>query len=54
MEPEPIIPRPPELLTALANFQPLHQIIPAWIIGYLIPNNSITLFSFNFYIFSLK
>ena len=41
MEPEPIIPRPPELLTfALANFQPLHQIIPAWIIGYLIPNSS--------------
>ena len=31
--PEPITPKQPELLTAAANFQPLHQIIPAWISG---------------------
>ena len=29
MDPAPIIPRPPALLTALASFQPLFQIIPA-------------------------
>ena len=29
IDPAPIIPRPPALLTALASFQPLFQIIPA-------------------------
>ena len=29
IDPEPIIPNPPALLTALASCQPLHQIIPA-------------------------
>lgn len=34
MLPAPIIPRPPALLTALANRQPLAHIIPAWMMGY--------------------
>jgi len=32
------------LLTALANRQPLFQIIPAWMMGYLILNNVVILF----------
>ena len=39
IDPDPIIPKPPELLTAEANRQPLHQTIPACIIGYLMSNN---------------
>ncbi len=33
IEADPIKPSAPALLTALANSQPLHQIIPAWLIG---------------------
>ena len=29
IDPDPIIPNPPELLTELASLQPLHQIMPA-------------------------
>lgn len=39
MLPEPMRPKPPALLTALASSQPLHQIIPAWIIGFSMLNN---------------
>ena len=39
MDPAPIIPRPPALLTALANSHPLHQTIPAWMMGYWILNS---------------
>jgi hypothetical protein len=42
--PEPINPSPPALLTAEANFQPLHHIIPACIIGYCMLNNSVIRF----------
>ena len=42
MLPEPIKPNPPALLTADANLQPEHQIIPPCIMGYLIPNKSVT------------
>ena len=45
MEPAPIIPSPPALLTALASFQPLAQIIPAWIRGYFILKSWVILFS---------
>jgi hypothetical protein len=34
MLPAPIMPNPPALLTADASFQPLAQIMPAWIMGY--------------------
>ena len=40
----PMSPSPPALLTAAANRQPLHHIIPAWMMGYLIPKSSVTLF----------
>jgi len=50
MDPAPRIPRPPALLTAEASSQPLHQIIPACIIGYLIENKEQTLF----FIFDFK
>jgi hypothetical protein len=40
MEPAPMIPKPPDLLTAAANSQPLHQIIPACMMGYFMPNKS--------------
>jgi hypothetical protein len=35
MEPVPINPNPPALLTADASSHPLHQIIPPWMMGYL-------------------
>ena len=44
IDPAPKSPRPPALQTALASLQPLFQIIPAWMIGYLIPNNSVIRF----------
>jgi hypothetical protein len=44
MDPEPISPNPPALLTAEASFQPLHQIMPPWTMGYLMLNNSVILF----------
>jgi hypothetical protein len=44
IDPEPIIPKPPELDTADASFQSEHQIIPAWINGNLIENNSVIRF----------
>jgi len=39
MEPAPISPRPPALLTAEASRQPLHQTIPPCMIGYWIPKS---------------
>ena len=54
MEPDPIIPKPPELLTALANFHPLHHIIPAWIMGYLILNRLVIWFLVNIELFQAK
>ncbi len=41
IDPAPIIPKPPALETAAAKRQPLHQIIPACIIGYLMLNNEL-------------
>jgi hypothetical protein len=38
MEPEPIRPNPPALLTVDAKRHPLHQTIPPWTMGYSIPN----------------
>lgn len=38
IEPEPITPRMPVLADAAASSQPLHQTIPAWIMGYFIFN----------------
>jgi hypothetical protein len=34
-------PSPPALLTADASSHPLHQIIPAWIMGNSIPKSSV-------------
>src|SRR5690606_3967197 len=34
MLPDPMRPRAPALLTALASSQPLHQIMPAWTMGF--------------------
>jgi hypothetical protein len=39
IDPAPSNPNPPALLTAEASRHPLHQIIPAWIMGKSIPNN---------------
>jgi hypothetical protein len=39
MEPAPIKPKPPLLLTAEAKRQPLHQTIPPEMIGYFIPKS---------------
>jgi hypothetical protein len=44
MEPLPMSPNPPALLTALASRQPLVQIIPAWMMGYLILKRRVILF----------
>ncbi len=44
IDPAPIRPKPPELLTDDANSHPLHHIIPPWIIGYFIPKSSLILF----------
>jgi hypothetical protein len=42
MLPLPIIPKPPALLTALANFHPLVQIMPAWMMGTSILKSLVT------------
>jgi hypothetical protein len=44
MEPAPNKPKPPALLTADANRQPLHHTIPPWMTGYFIPNKEVILF----------
>ena len=44
IDPDPIRPSPPALLTAAQSFHPLHQTIPPWIIGYFIPKSWLTLF----------
>ena len=44
IDPAPINPKPPALLTALANLYPLFQIIPPWIIGYFILKSWVILF----------
>ena len=48
MCPAPMIPSPPALLTAAAKRHPLHQIIPACMIGNCMPNNSVILFFMSF------
>ena len=40
MLPAPKMPSPPAALTALANSQPLHHTMPAWMIGTSMPNKS--------------
>ena len=53
MEPAPIRPSPPALLTAEASRHPLHHTIPPWIIGYVIPKRLqilfITLLLYNYF-----
>ena len=44
IEPAPIRPKPPALLTAAANRQPLHQAIPPAITGYSMPKREVILF----------
>lgn len=44
MLPLPINPKPPALLTALANRHPLAQIIPAWMMGYSMLKSCVILF----------
>jgi hypothetical protein len=44
MLPLPIKPKPPALLTALANRHPLAQTIPACTIGKSMPNNAVMRF----------
>jgi hypothetical protein len=43
MEPAPSKPSPPALLTADANRQPLHQIMPAWMMGKSMPKREVIL-----------
>ena len=49
---EPMSPKPPEFDTAEAKRQPECQIMPPWMMGYLILNNSVILFCSSRYIFS--
>jgi hypothetical protein len=44
MEPAPIMPNPPALETAEASRQPLHQTIPACMMGYRMLNSVVILF----------
>src|ERR1700752_5505811 len=54
IEPEPINPNPPALDTAEANSQPLHQIIPAWIMGNFMLNNWVTEFIRHYFWYKCK
>ena len=53
MEPEPIRPNPPALLTVEASSQPEHQIMPACTNGYLVPNSRVTLFAVSIWVAKL-
>lgn len=47
MEPAPMSPKPPALLTAEASRQPLHHAIPPAMIGYSVPKSWLIRLEFN-------